>query len=359
MRTAGSGRAPSDARAPARGQDHPDAGTPPCTARELGCRLHRCPERRQRGGLRSGDPLRLGGPSRVSKPVRGNPVVEGCPRRSGAFVRHHRYRRVARRTQERNRSHAANQLQARLARLPDVGRNLLVIIDELPILVSRMLRTGGEIRDAELLMSWFRQLRQAPELRERICTLVGGSIGLEGVLRRAGLSGSINDLVPFRLDSWSRSTAAEFLKSLGFSYEFTLDDASVTRLLDLLRGPIPYHVQLFFSPLCEICRGDAARGSPEAIEQCFAERLSGTSGTALLDHYATRLEIALDEHEHAMAVGILRITCRRARGATLAELEDLRRSDERTFASVLRNLEANGYSSARGRPTGIPFEPSP
>ena len=73
-------------------------------------------------------------------------------------------------------------------------------------------------------MSWFRQLRQAPELRERICTLVGGSIGLEGVLRRAGLSGSINDLVPFRLDSWSRSTAAESLNSLGFSYEFTLDD---------------------------------------------------------------------------------------------------------------------------------------
>ena len=33
-------------------------------------------------------------------------------------------------------SHAADQLQARLTRLPDSGRNLLVIIDELPILVS-------------------------------------------------------------------------------------------------------------------------------------------------------------------------------------------------------------------------------
>ena len=240
-------------------------------------------------------------------------------------------------------SHAADQLQARLTRLPDSGRNLLVIIDELPILVSRMLRTEGEVHDAELLLSWFRQLRQAPELRERICTLVGGSIGLEGVLRRVGLSGLINDLVPFHLESWSRSTAAEFLKSLGHSYEFTLDDASVTRLLDLLRDPIPYHVQLFFSSLRDVCRGDAARVSPEAVEQCFAERLTGASGTAYLDHYATRLEIALDENEHAMAVGILRIACRRARGATPAELEDLRRSDERTFASVLRDLEADGY----------------
>ena len=240
-------------------------------------------------------------------------------------------------------SHAANQLQARLARLPDSGRKLLVIIDELPILVSRMLRTGEEVHDAELLMSWFRQLRQAPELRERICTLIGGSIGLEGVLRRAGLSGSINDLVPFHLDSWSRSTAAEFLKSLGHSYEFTLDDASVTRLLDLLRDPVPYHAQLFFSSLRDVCRGDAARVSPEAVEQCFAERLTGAGGTAYLDHYATRLEIALDGQEHAMAVGILRIACRRAIGAALAELEDLRRSDERTFGSVLRELLADGY----------------
>ena len=240
-------------------------------------------------------------------------------------------------------SHAADQLQARLSRLPDAGRNLLIIVDELPILVSRMLRTGGEIRDAELLMSWFRQLRQAPELRERICTLAGGSIGLEGVLRRAGLSGSINDLVPFRLDSWSRSTATEFLNSLAQSYEFTLDDASITRLLDLLRDPVPYHVQLFFSSLRDVCRGDAAGVSPEAVEQCFSERLTGASGTAYLDHYATRLEIALDEHEQAMAVGILRIACRRTRGSTLAELEDLRRSDERTYGSVLRDLEADGY----------------
>ena len=240
-------------------------------------------------------------------------------------------------------SHAADQLQARLSRLPDAGHNLLIIVDELPILVSRMLRTGGEIRDAELLMSWFRQLRQAPELRERICTLAGGSIGLEGVLRRAGLSGSINDLVPFRLDSWSRSTATEFLNSLAQSYEFTLDDASVTRLLDLLRDPVPYHVQLFFSSLRDVCRGDAAGVSPEAVEQCFSERLTGASGTAYLDHYATRLEIALDEHEQAMAVGILQIACRRTRGATPAELEDLRRSDERTYGAVLRDLEADGY----------------
>ena len=67
-----------------------------------------------------------------------------------------------------------------------------------------MLRAEGQERDTELLFSRLRHWRQAPELRGKVHTLVGGSIGLEGVLRRAGLSGTVNDLTPFRLDSWDQ-----------------------------------------------------------------------------------------------------------------------------------------------------------
>ena len=128
----------------------------------------------------------------------------------------------------------ADQLQARLVGVPHSGGNLLIIVDELPTLVSRILRTAGQERDAELLLSWFRQLRQTPELRDRLCTLIGGSIGLEGVLRRAGLSGLINDLTPFHLESWDRSTATACLKTLGHDGDFLLDDDAIARLLDLL-----------------------------------------------------------------------------------------------------------------------------
>ena len=195
---------------------------------------------------------------------------------------------------------AADRLQARLASLPDAGRKLLIVIDELPILVARMLRAGAR-RDTELLLSRLRHWRQALELRGRVHTLVGGSIGLEGVLRRAGMSGSINDLAPFHLDSWDRPVAADFLAELGRSSDFPLDDGAIARILDLLQDPVPYHVQLFFSLLRDASRGNPARVSPEEIERCFAERLAGPSGTAHLDHYAERLEVALDEREYEMA----------------------------------------------------------
>ena len=101
--------------------------------------------------------------------------------------------------------HSADQLHARLASLPDAGVDLLIIVDELPLLISRMLRSDGGHREVELLLSRLRHWRQAPELRGRVHTLVGGSIGLEGVLRRAGLSGLINDITPFRLDAWEQN----------------------------------------------------------------------------------------------------------------------------------------------------------
>lgn len=239
--------------------------------------------------------------------------------------------------------HAADQLLARLTSLPDAGSNLLIILDELPLLISRLLRTGERRHDAELLLSRLRHWRQAPALRNRIRTLIGGSIGLEGILRRAGLSGSINDLAPFHVESWGRSTAVEFLKRLGSDCDFRLDGESITHILELLQDPVPYHVQLFFSALRDACGGNPSGVSRKLIERCFEERLAGARGTAHLDHYADRLEIAFDEREHDMARDILSRACRRAGGVKLVALGDLLRLSDRAVRSVLRDLEADGY----------------
>ena len=244
---------------------------------------------------------------------------------------------------------AAAQLGARLTNPPHAGGKLLIILDELPILIARVLRAGDRKNDADLLLARLRQWRQAPELRGRVHTLIGGSIGLEGILRRAGLSASINDLVPFRLHSWERSTAVEFLRKLSRDVGFRLNEEAIARLLDLLMDPVPYHVQLFYSELRAVCSGDPSRVSPTTIERCFAERLAGESGAAHLDHYATRLALALDDREHEMAVAILSRSCKTRDGVRLADLGRLTRENERTFRSVLRDLKADGYLTEHDR----------
>jgi len=237
----------------------------------------------------------------------------------------------------------AEKLQTRLTSLPDTNRHLLIIIDELPVLLSRMLRAKGHEHDAELLLSRLRHWRQTPELRGRVRMLISGSIGLEGVVRRFHLSGSINDLTPFRLQPWDEPTAVAFLNELGRHYNFSLDDGTVGQILGLLGEAVPYHVQLFFSALRDACQRDPKRVSRRAIEECFSERLAGPSGTAHLDHYATRLELVFSGHYLEIALDILNRTCRRAEGVSLAELEDLQRRDGTTFRTVLRDLETDGY----------------
>ena len=234
----------------------------------------------------------------------------------------------------------AAQLQERLINLPHAGRKLLVILDELPILISRMLR-GDRSSEADLLLARLRQWRQAPTMRGTVHTLVGGSIGLEGILRRAGLSASINDL--FRVDPWDRPTAVQFLRELGRDIDFRLGDQAITRILDLLMDPVPYHVQLFVSALRDACKGDASLVSPETIDRCFDQQLAGESGTAHLDHYERRLELALDEQECAIAHSILGLACRSRDGVRVSYLGRLSRGSEPTFQSVLRDLKADGY----------------
>ena len=239
--------------------------------------------------------------------------------------------------------HAAVQLHGRLARLPDGGARLVLVLDELPILVSRVLKTDTGGAEAGALLSRLREMRQAPDLRNRVLTLVGGSIGLEGILRRAGLSGMINDLSPLRVKSWDRPTAVAFLSKLGQDNEFPLGDGHIDQMLDLLREPVPYHVQLLFSEVHQASRGIPGDVTPEAIERCFRERLAGTSGTSHLDHQAVRLETTLTEQEREMAQVILGRAGRSKNGANFTDVRSQPGQNERLFLSVIRELEAEGY----------------
>ena len=239
--------------------------------------------------------------------------------------------------------HAAERLRGRLANPGETERRLLVVIDELPFLLLEMLKAEDGEDEARAFLSWLRASRQAPETRGRVCTLVGGSIGLEGVLRRANLSGLVNDLAPFHVESWSQETADSFLEKVGRDNDFPLDGKSRAVMLDMLRDPVPYHVQIFFSALRDACEGDPSRVSPGAIRRCFDRRLIGPGGTAHLDHFAERLEFVFDGPERAAARGVLERACRRPGGASLAEIEDVQRADEAAFRSARRELIASGY----------------
>ena len=88
-----------------------------------------------------------------------------------------------------------------LSELSKTGRPVVLFVDELPLLVNRMMEDANNGKTAvHALLTWLRG--QALAHAGHIRMVFAGSIGLEPVLGRAGLSADINHLTPFLLDPW-------------------------------------------------------------------------------------------------------------------------------------------------------------
>ncbi|MBI3815020.1 MAG: hypothetical protein HY279_11245, partial [Nitrospinae bacterium] len=81
-------------------------------------------------------------------------------------------------------------------------KDILFILDELPLLVQNIMRQEGEKTSRDFL-HWFRSIRQMPEL-SRVRWLVGGSIGIEHILAKIGVGVQvINDFQILRICPFS------------------------------------------------------------------------------------------------------------------------------------------------------------
>lgn len=236
----------------------------------------------------------------------------------------------------------AKQLQARLAALP-AGARLLFILDELPLLISTLLRTTDGRAQVERLLGWLRALRQDPNLVGKVSFLVGGSIGLHSLLRSHNMSSPINDLTLFHVEPWSAEVARAFLKELGETNDFPLNDGAIERMLSLLGEAVPYHVQLVFQTVRDTCGRDVSRLNDEVIERAFAKRLAGPAGGPHLDHYAERLERVLSLEDMVIARHILDRACQSQRGMERAALADLALDEDGRLSNIIQLLVDDGY----------------
>ena len=145
-----------------------------------------------------------------------------------------------------------------LAALAESDRPVVLAIDELPILVNRLLKgadhriTPERRRAADEFMGWLRKNGQAH--RGRVCLILAGSVSLEPILVQAGLSAHANIYSPFDLKPWDDETAAGCLAALAQTYGLELPLDVRREMCRLLRCQIPHHVQQFFDHLHEYLR---------------------------------------------------------------------------------------------------------
>lgn len=237
----------------------------------------------------------------------------------------------------------------------ELPRPTLLLIDELPVFVQRLLRVKGGAERADLLLSWFRGIRaELADGKSTVRFLLAGSIGLDSVVARAGLSSTINDLRPFRLGPLAVDDADGLLTTLGTVEGVELADAVRERALERISWAIPFHLQLLFAKLREMHRLRHLTLQPEHVDEAYDELL-GPADRMHFAHWLERLDLeAWTTEERALIEAILRGAALDSRGVLDETVEQLRREHAPAVAEreLLHSLEHDGYLTPESNDEG-------
>ena len=182
---------------------------------------------------------------------------------------------------------------------------VLLVLDELPIFLKRMLREPGGERRIDEFLSWLRGALQAVGGKS-LSLIVSGSIGLRPLVHRLGIPDRINYLDSVRIGPWDRETSVRCFLCLARSHDLRVEEGVAEAVYDALGIGIPHHVQSFFARLRDFAvmhgRGSVMVGD---VGEVYRNQLLGPRGQSDLVHYETRLKDGLEDANYSIAMEIL------------------------------------------------------
>ena len=189
-------------------------------------------------------------------------------------------------------------------------RPVVLAIDELPILVNRLLKgheyriTPERLAVTDGFMGWLRKCCQT--YQGRVCLIISGSVGLEPVLSQARLSAHANVYTTLDLRPWSHDVSVECLAALARGQGISLPDEIRLEMCRRLRCCVPHHVQLFFHHLYEhLVRNQRNEATLDDVERVYKRDLLSVRGQAGLVHYEERLRTVLGDEGYTDALSLL------------------------------------------------------
>ena len=238
------------------------------------------------------------------------------------------------------------------------GGQVALALDELPILVNRLLKGDdhsitpeGRCAAGDFL-SWLRMNGQ--EHRGKVSMILSGSVSLEPILQQAGLSAHANIFPAFDLRPWDEETAMACLGALAKTYRLDLPTMVRKEMCRRLRCHIPHHVQRFFDVLHEhLRRAGRTVASVDDVRQVYDNEMLGVRGQVDMEHYEQRLRMVLGGEAYRVALELLReaaVAAGRLSAAAIARQRDLQAAEANPvqIEVVLHVLEHDGYLARQG-----------
>ena len=234
-----------------------------------------------------------------------------------------------------------------MRRLASADQPVVFFLDELPLMLDRLLKSEEGTAEAIALMRWLRELRQAPDLHT-LRFVLAGSIGIERLLNQIGEIATINDFERMKLQPYTQTVAEQFLERLSDSYNFRLDNETRAAMLAMIGPPVPYFLQVVFSETRKACDDETVEPSVALVERVYREKVLGEDCKTYFDHYYTRLRLYYPIHLEKAAKSILRELAEVGEMTRDACLQLYRqetgdRADFDEFAGLMVDLEYEFY----------------
>ncbi len=227
-----------------------------------------------------------------------------------------------------------------------IDGKVLFMLDELPLMLKRMLK--GENSDSvELLLYWLRSFREGPDAVENMRFIIGGSIGVQHILTRAGADASMNDLENVKVEPFPEDVARKLVSALFRGQGQRAGDPVIEQVLQEVEVLVPFFLQMLVRATCDLARDRREEISPSLVSEAYRERLISVESRTYFEHFYSRLRDYYDVDDEQAAKAMLRGLALRGE-LTIQELRNIymqthsKPSDE-GFSHLLGDLENDFY----------------
>lgn len=232
-------------------------------------------------------------------------------------------------------------------KVAEIDETVIFILDELPMMLDAMLKNNRK-EEAKTLLRWFRGLRLAPELQNKVRFVIAGSIGIDQILSQLDETASINDFEKLKLEPFSPKVAKDFLDELCKRHSLPLTEEIKSKILESVGKPIPYFIQILFSEVYKTYFLDEEEITKEIVEKIYRDKVLGVDCKTYFEHYYERLRFYYDPDREKAARRILRETAVKGelKKSTCYQIFQKvlgKKADLENFGSMMTELENDFY----------------
>lgn len=232
-----------------------------------------------------------------------------------------------------------------LVNILDHDEPLLFLIDEVTVLLERIMKTENGEQRAEYFLHGLRALRQVNNSKVRWIFI--SSVGIENFVNRHNFSKTINDFATYELQPFTTEDTHKMILALEAGQNFGLTPEIRTAITNKIGYLLPFFIQLLFAQMHQLHKIKRRDATLALVDEAYQEVINGSD----LNTWIERLVEQYGEYK-ILAEAILKMLCQKKEGLSrrdilhaLPNVDSSEMELDTKLGNVLFMLKNDGYLS--------------